>query len=204
VRAAALEFTQALKAGDASRVREMTFAGNDAESQRLAAAVVGDTLTGRGIQMKLAGFADAQQKAAVVGSDLWIGEMEAAAETGPILKAGDRVRVGEEWRDGSMFLRQVGTGWKVEVISTLVAESGGAPTVADPAVEYRFNVTRAINAWMLERLNAGEFATFKDYQRSRNAFWMEYLSRVARGDDPKDLLATLPAMPKEEGIAVER
>src|SRR3954447_636591 len=65
VRAAAQEFTRALKAGDEARLRETTFVERDAGSVRLAEAVVGDTLTGRGIQMKLAGFADTQQKPSV-------------------------------------------------------------------------------------------------------------------------------------------
>ena len=64
---------------------------------------------------------------------------------GELLQVDRRARIGDETTDGVVFLRQVAGEWKVELIPTLVAESGGRVVVTDPSVQYRYDVAVALN-----------------------------------------------------------
>jgi hypothetical protein len=207
VRAAAHEFTSALKAADGKLLQQMTTVDSDPETRKLAQAVVADSVSARQIQLQLIHrFDRCEDRPSVIGSDSWIDQIEQTAARGDILQAGERARIGEAGSDGTLFLRRINGQWKVELVPSLVAESGGRTRMDDPVVDYRFNVTRAVNEHFLARLNANEFASLHDYLQAKNQFWFQYMTLAAHGDDPHDkLLPSLPPMPSEPlMLAIER
>ena len=207
IRAAARQFVSALQSADESQLRQTSIVDPNPDTRQLASAVIADAVAGRRLQLALVDhFSAAESRAGIVGSEPWLAQLQGTAEHGPILQAGNRVRVGERGRDGSLFLRNIAGQWKVELVPTLVAESGGNPQVNDPIVDYRFNVTRAANQYFLSRLQNNEFTSFNDFTRAKNEFWFEYLNTAAKGEDPHDkLLGTLPPIPRgPDEYAIDR
>jgi hypothetical protein len=207
VRAAARAFTASLRTVDEASLRQTTIVDADPDTQKLAQAVFADTLTARQVQLQLGRqFDRAEDRASVVGSDAWIDQFQQAINHEAIWQAGERVRIGEAGRDGTLFLRRINGQWKVELISSLVAESGGRTRMSDPIVDYRFNVTRAVNEHFLARIQRKEFASLQGYLQAKNRFWFEYMAVASQGDDPRDkLLSSLPPLPAEPTmLAIER
>jgi hypothetical protein len=204
IRSAAQEFTNAIRAGDADRLREVSVVDNT--NEKLAKAVIDDTVTSRKVLTSLSNhFGYVESKPTAVGSNRWIDGLQSTASLAPIQRAGDRVLLSAP-HQGDIYLRNIGGEWKVELIPTLVAESGGNPTVSDPLVEYRFGVIYQLNQWMLTRLENNEFRDKTDFDSARSKFWMQYLTYAANGKDPQDtLLPSLPAMPKDTAaLAADR
>jgi hypothetical protein len=203
IRAAAHEFTDAMRAGDADRLRGVSTV--DTENQKLGKAVINDTVTSRKMLESLSShFGYVEEKPFVVASNGFINRLATTASAAPIRRAGDRALISAE--NGEIYLRNIAGAWKVELIPTMVPESGGKSTINDPVVEYRFGVAHELNQWMLARLENNEFQSKTDFDRARSKFWMQYLTYAANGKDPQDtLLPSLPAMPKDSGtIAQER
>jgi hypothetical protein len=206
IRAGAQQFADALKSGDAAQLEQATTVDSDRQTQALARAVIDDCVKARQIQLRLRDrFGRTEDKASVVGSDTWIASFERMGARTPILQSGERVRIGDG-ADGTMFLRRINGQWKVELVPTLVAESGGKTKMSDAVVSYRFDATRAANQMLLERIQGGEFATLADYQQAKNEFWFKYMSLAANGQDPREkLLSTLPPLPAEPAaLAIDR
>jgi hypothetical protein len=199
IKQAAHQFIAALASGDEAAISRATTVAGDPAAQRLAASVRKDTAVSRQLQMQLARRFDAgDDLTTAVGSDVWLDNFKHLAEDAVMLKVDQRARIGDETTDGVVFLRQVNGEWKVELIPTLVAESGGRITVPDADVLYRFDVAAALNEMLLQRLERDEFTSYHDYQRARNQFWAQYLTIISNGEEPHDkLLATLPYLPRE-------
>jgi hypothetical protein len=196
IRSAAQEFTNAIRAGDAERLRHVSTI--DDANEKLGKAVINDTVTSRKVLNSLSShFGYVESKPGAVASNGWIDRLESTAAMAPIRQAGDRVLLATP-DQGEIYLRNVGGTWKVELIPTLVPESGGKPVVSDPVVEYRFGVIHQLNQWMLTRLENNEFQNKTDFDKARSKFWMEYLTYAANGKDPQDtVLPSLPAMPNQ-------
>jgi hypothetical protein len=202
IRTVADQFTTAIRSGDAARLRDVSTA--DAQNQDLAQVVINDTVTSRKMLDSLsAHFGYIEDKPGVVGSNRWVDALQSTASRGAIRSVGDRALLaGNE--QGEIYLRNVGGSWKVDLIPTLVPESGGNTIVNDPVVEYRFGVTHKLNQWMLARLENNEFQSKSEFDQARSKFWMEYLTYVANGKDPQDaLLPSLPSMPTDDIFALD-
>jgi hypothetical protein len=198
IKEAAHEFIAALASGDEAQISDTSLVDADPATQRLAAIVRKDAAISRQLHLQLTQRFDVEEESTPVGSEEWLGNFADLTDHAGILQADKRARIGDETTDGVLFLRQVDGAWKVELIPTLVAESGGRQNVTDPNVEYRFNVSTALNEMLLGRLEQGEFSSYSDYQHARNIFWAQYLALIANGEEPHDkLLATLPHLPKE-------
>lgn len=204
IRTVADQFTNAIRSGDATRMRDVSIA--DAANQELAQVVINDTVTSRKMLDSLTShFGYVEDKPGVVGSNRWIDSLQSTASRGPIRRVGDRALLtGNEQNE--IYLRNVGGTWKVDLIPTLVPESGGNPTVNDPIVEYRFGVTHKLNQWMLARLENNEFQSKSEFDQARSKFWMEYLTYIANGKDPQEaVLPALPSMPSDDpGFASQK
>jgi len=199
IKEAANHFIAALAAGDESALSSVTTVDHDPSAQRLAASVRHDAAVSRQLQVELTRHFDVVEDApGAIGSEMWLGNFQHLTDAAVMLQVDQRARIGDETTDGVVFLRQVGGAWKVELIPTLVAESGGRVTVSDPSVQYRYDVSVALNEMLLQRLERGEFETYADYQHARNTFWAQYLNVISNGEEPHDkLMATLPYVPKE-------
>ncbi len=206
LRAAVHEFTDALRSGDEAKLVSITTVDSDRPTRKLGRAVVDDYIASRQIQIQLEKqFHRADNIASVVGSDPWIDSFEHTGGTAVILQAGDRVRIGDG-EDGTVFLRRIDGQWKVELVPTLVPESGGRAKVSDPVVQYRFEATCAANQHMLAMLKDGEFSSLLAFQEAKNKFWFQYMMVAANGDDPREkLLSTLPPLPGQPAaVAADR
>jgi hypothetical protein len=205
IKEAAHHFVAALAAGDESAISNVTTVDRDPGAQRLAASVRKDAAIARQLQVELTRRFDITDvSAAQVGSEAWLGNFMHLADDSVMLQVDRRARIGDETTDGVVFLRQVAGEWKVELIPTLVAESGGRVVVTDPSVQYRYDVAVALNEMLLQRLERGEFETYQDYQHARNEFWAQYLTVISNGQEPHDkLLATLPYVPKEPEMVAD-
>jgi len=199
IRNAALKFTAALQTHDSDAVDQLTTHESDPEAVALSQAAIADAVKGREVESTLANrFGEMENRAGISGSDAWLAEFERTAATEPIMQSGNRVRIGEAGKAGTFFLRQNEGKWRVEAGPTLVAETGGRPKMTDPSLHYRLGVTLAVNAWMLERLERGEFSTMHDFMAAKSQFWFEFMAYAANGDDPRDkLLPSLPPLPAE-------
>ncbi len=199
IRATAMEFTQALKNGEGSRLQELAVKESDPEAISLSQAVIADALEGRQLQLALAQhFGTMEPRREVGGTDAWLSQWETAAASAPIMQAGNRVRIGNAGTEGCMFLRNADGKWRVEIAPTMVAEWGGRSIPDDPMMRYRLGTTLAVNTYMVERIKNGEFKAFADYENAKQRFWFEYMACAANGDDPqKKVLATLPPLPEE-------
>ncbi|HEY4329083.1 MAG TPA: hypothetical protein VGN88_05050 [Phycisphaerae bacterium] len=200
VRQGVTHFLDALDSGSEAQLSHATVVEQDPLAQQLAQAVLHDAASGRRLQAALIRRFDPPSDdlpPAVVGSDAWIEQFASTAAIAPMLQAGDRVRIGNEKWSGVIFLRLCNGQWKVELVPTLVAESGGR-RISDSAVVYRFGVTAAVNEWLLKRLEQGEFHSYRDYQNARHDFWEKYIALIVQNQDPREkLLESLPPMPRE-------
>ncbi len=205
IKEAAHDFITALASGNEQQISDTSTVDADPAAQRLAAIVRKDAAISRQLQLQLGRRFDADDAtAAPVGSEEWLGNFKDVTDHAGMLHVERRARIGDETTDGVVFLRQVDGAWKVELIPTLVAESGGRVSVTDPSVEYRFSVSSALNEMLLQRLEQNEFASYSDYQHARNIFWAQYLALISNGEEPHDkLLATLPYVPKEPSVLAE-
>lgn len=205
IKQAAHQFIAALASGDEAAISRTTTVASDPEAQRLAATVRKDAAISRRLQLQLGRRFDAgDDLSSPVGSEVWLHNFKTVANEAVMLKVDQRARIGDETTDGVVFLRQVNGEWKVELIPTLVAESGGRLVVKDPVVQYRFDVATALNEMLLQRLERDEFTSYGDYERARNQFWAQYLTLISNGEEPHDkLLATLPYVPKETPVVAE-
>jgi hypothetical protein len=202
IRAAADTFIDALASGDQDQLRAATIVDADTDTRQIAHAVEEDTVLSRQLQSNLKSrFGQSDKIGSQVGTDDWVGIYRAVASYAPVLRAGDRARIGRQTQDGVLFLKQQNGQWKVELVPTLVAESGGRQRVHDPVVQYRFRTTAAASEWFLKRLAEGDFASYREYQRERDAFWVQYMALAISGEDPHDkLLSSLPPIPVEQPI----
>ena len=153
IRTAADSFIAALSAGNQEQLRACSTVDADSDTRQIANAVEEDTALSRQLQLKLkTRFGQNDKLGALVGTDEWISMYRTVASYGPVVRTGHRARIGSQTQDGVMFLRQVDGQWKVELVPTLVAESGGRQRVHDPVVEYRFQATAAASDWSLSAL----------------------------------------------------
>jgi len=211
-RAAAHEFANAIRAGNASRLRNAVVV--EPSMRQLGDEVIGDTVVSRMVLREFGTrFNDHTQPATLVASDRWLDTLESRLQFAPIKREAPGadgtprmcLLVAESRIAGSnVHMRHVAGQWKVELISTMVPEAQGQSTVEDVAVPYRYGVTRVMKADLLARLTRGEFQSPADYEKARGAFWDDFLSALAKGKDPHDAVdPTLPVMPPENAVASE-
>jgi hypothetical protein len=204
-RETARDFVKGLRNADATLVRRMSATPSAVEARQLGEAALSDALAARHLHVALSerlGYVE--QRPGIVGSARWLDGLENMANNGLVLRAGDRMCIGKPGGDGSIYLHKLGDAWRVELIATLVPEASGRATVDDPAVSYRFGVSKAVNEWMLQRILSGEFASKRDFDRACDAFWIKYLACIADGQEPREhLLPTLPPMPRDRSMAID-
>ncbi len=205
IRKTALQFATALKSADSRTLESMTTHETDPEIVALSQKTLADAVKGREVQIALQQhFGTMETRPGVCGTSAWTNQLEQTAENEPIMQAGNRVRIGEAGKPGTFFLREVDGTWKVEAVPTLIAENGGRVKGSDPTLDYRLGVTLAVNAWMLERLDRGEFASMHDFMAAKSQFWFEFMACAANGDDPREkLLSSLPPLPVETNMVAE-
>ena len=205
VKSAAGDFILALASGDADAINRASTVEADPATAQLATLVIHDTAVARQLQLELSNrFEPAEADKSVVGSDAWVAIYQDVLENATMVQAGSRVRIGDETTDGVLFLRKVNGTWKVELVPTLVAESGGRAQVSDPIAEYRFKVSTAVNQMLTTRIEGNEFSSYREYKDARNGFWLDYLALAVNGQDPHDkLLPSLPVVPKNTPVIAE-